>query len=113
MTAILWDAATGTIAYTLVHDTPVISVAFSPDSTKLLTVTLSGNLHLWDTASGAGKFSGYQDISPVARGQFSPDGQYVVSDGEEGGIIVWECKLAMCCDKSMHSRYCQEESGRL
>lgn len=89
MTAILWDAATGAIAYTLVHDTPVISVAFSPDSTKLLTVTLSGNLHFWDTASGQEiqRLSGH--IS-VARGQFSPDGQYVVSDGEEGGIIVWE-----------------------
>ena len=49
----VWDAATGAERFTLGgHDSTVYQAAFSPDGTRIATVSF-GQLRLWDAATGA------------------------------------------------------------
>lgn len=90
-TAILWDAATGTVIYTLPHESIVSTVAFSPDSQLLLTAEQNGNLHLWDVTTGEEVSHFTQHTAGVYFVDFSPDGRYIVSSSAaDSNIFVWE-----------------------
>lgn len=92
-TAIIWDAATGSILQTLPHDFVVRTGAFSPDGQRLVTVTNDGIVHLWDTASWQElkQMSGHS--SSILFVQFSPDGRYVVSSGRDNNVFVWDLQI--------------------
>jgi RNA polymerase sigma factor (sigma-70 family) len=71
------------------HSTSVNSVAFSPDGKLVATGSAHGELRVWDAATGKivqrciGPYgSVFQCIA------FSPDGKYLVSDKDGGGL--WE-----------------------
>jgi WD40 repeat protein/tRNA A-37 threonylcarbamoyl transferase component Bud32 len=49
-TARLWDAGTGDLLATMHHNTPVGSVALSPDATILASGDMSGAVVLWDVS---------------------------------------------------------------
>lgn len=77
------------------HQSPVESVAFSPNGTLLATwggkdVSKSGELKLWDAASGQPirSFTGHTDL--VASAAFSPDGKKIVSGGRDRTLKVWD-----------------------
>lgn len=92
-TAIIWDAATGTILQTLPHEFVVRTGAFSPDSRRLVTVTNDGMVHLWDTADWREikQMSGHS--SSILYVQFSPDGRYIVSSGRDNTVFVWDVQI--------------------
>ena len=82
----LWDTSTGTELLTIKgHSDRVSSVAFSPDGKRLASGSYDKNIKLWDTAGGK-ELLAIQGRSVVR----SPDGKYVVSDGQAAVLARWE-----------------------
>jgi WD40 repeat protein len=48
----VWDVESGRVVATLVHDVPILQIAFSPDGSQLASLDNNGMLRIWD-ASGA------------------------------------------------------------
>lgn len=84
----LWDVGTWTITATLAHKWTA-SVAFTPDSTVLVTGGDDGNVVLWDVPSGrrVATLTGHtDDVRAVA---VSPDGTLIASGGLDGTTRMW------------------------
>ena len=64
-------------------------LAFSPDGATLVSGDESGNVQLWDVASGAEK-ARLKHEAVVASVGFSPDGATLVSGDESGNVRLWD-----------------------
>jgi WD40 repeat protein/DNA-binding SARP family transcriptional activator len=93
-TSRIWDAGTGELRSTLPGQVgPDASVAWSPDSARLVTGGARGAVTIWEMGGGqfqpllslsAGEMSG--GIGGVA---FSPDGSRVMASGS-GAVKIWD-----------------------
>lgn len=77
------------------HDSPVLTVAFSPDAKYVATGTLSGDLLLWEAKSGQEFRSWPAHQESTNSVEFSPDGRYLASGGWDGKVKVWEMKKVL------------------
>jgi WD40 repeat protein len=88
----LWDLASGKqVSKFEGHKQNVVSVAFSPDGKRAASVSMDGNVWLWDLRKGpgdAGRLLGEHRVWGRAVA-FSGDGQRVYSTSEEGSLIAW------------------------
>jgi WD40 repeat protein/serine/threonine protein kinase/DNA-binding XRE family transcriptional regulator len=73
----------------------ITSLALAPDGAVLLTGSDTGELQLWDVASG--RMVGQLDISgEVTRAAaFAPDGRSILTGGRMGTVQVWDRASAM------------------
>ncbi|MGD9047858.1 MAG: hypothetical protein PVF77_07380, partial [Anaerolineae bacterium] len=84
----IWDASTG--EEILVFERPAGGgiARWSPAGDRILTLDLGageGLAQVWDSESGAELFQ----LQGVTLGSWSPDGQYLVTDGDVGEAQVW------------------------
>ena len=87
-TAIIWDARSGKLLFTLDHHTSVVwSATFSSDSKRVITGSWDGTAKIWDSDKGSLLFTlrheGYID-----QVSYSADNKIIVTAGE--GIKVWD-----------------------
>jgi WD40 repeat protein len=70
------------------HTDEFVSVAFSPDGTRLAAASADGTAHVWDMASGGSRVlrGHHRGISCVA---FSPDGARLATASADHSIKVW------------------------
>lgn len=94
-TARLWDFASGREIAVLDLEGYIITVAFSPDNTQMLTGDNLGNVIMWDveTRQQEQKFqysAGYRTDSMYFEARFSPNGNYIITFHES--IMLWNAK---------------------
>jgi eukaryotic-like serine/threonine-protein kinase len=72
------------------HESPVYSVAFSPDGQYLATSTKDGLVRLWQVKSGheLRKWAAHHDNATTVA--FSRDGRYLATGGWDEAVKVWE-----------------------
>ena len=101
----IWNAETGKAIRTLSgHTDAVYSVAFSPDSKRIVSGSSDKTLRLWDAETGTaiGKpLKGHTgEVWSVA---FSPDGKRIVSGSADKTLriwhISWEYLLPILCNQ--------------
>ena len=82
---------TGTVVTPpLNHSAPVVCLAFSPDSQKMISGSEDGSARIWDTHTAAPLTPPMPHNETVFRVFFSADGR-MAATGTEGGIVrVWD-----------------------
>jgi WD40 repeat protein len=93
----------------LPHDSPVVSVRFSPDGSKLLTEAGNmggfGTVRVWEATTGKPLSPPLQQEYRFTRGCFSPSGQFVATwsnsrPGEQGPCAnVWRTEGTSVAEK--------------
>ena len=88
--AYLWDYESGTVRHRLdSHRTMVYAIAFSPDSTRLVTGARFGSVAIWSVNTGRelSMFRAHEtDITSI---QFSQDGKRFVTASADNTAAIW------------------------
>ncbi len=74
------------------HTDTVVSVAFSPDGTRLASGSNDRTVKLWDTATGQETLTLKGLASPATLLLFSPDGRRLASASSEKNVKVWDAR---------------------
>ncbi|KAF7334802.1 WD40 repeat-like protein [Mycena sanguinolenta] len=77
------------------HTDSVFSVAFSPDSTRIVSGSFDKTVCIWDATTGAelGRIEGHTDsVYSVA---FSPDGAHIVSGSHDKTVRIWDAATSV------------------
>ncbi len=100
----LWDTATGLPAgstpttpilvsralQTIMHRGSTYAVAFSPDSSQLISGGNNPAARIWDVATRKPVGAPLRQRSTVRAVAFSPDGTQMLTASEDGAVCVWE-----------------------
>jgi WD40 repeat protein/transcriptional regulator with XRE-family HTH domain len=94
----VWDLATGQGLWEspepAIHTAPgdvsymIFSVDFSPDGSRVVSCDHSGNVLVWDAATGEQLMSLKGFTGYIQKVTISPDGSMIAAAGKEG-IIIW------------------------
>lgn len=74
----VWDAKTGEPAFYIEHEKDIVSIEFSLDGNKVLSVSQNGVTKLWNVADGSLLKTWHHSSGFLTNGHFSPDGHQVI-----------------------------------
>ena len=100
MSAPIPDARPLRLPFTLKgHKDRVTSVAFSPDSKRIVSGSMDKTVNVWETATGKLLLTARGHTAKVQSAAFSPDGKRIVSgsaavpiDPEDNTVRVWDAR---------------------
>jgi WD40 repeat protein/serine/threonine protein kinase len=89
----LWNSTTGQLIKVMTgHTNQVVTIAFSPDSTRAVSASLDQTAILWDGLTGE-RIAALRGHSGMLAGAgFSPDGRYVVTASDDQTLRLWHAK---------------------
>jgi serine/threonine protein kinase/WD40 repeat protein len=89
----VWDVERGVQTLRLKQKGECLSIQFSPDGARLLTVGEDHRPTVWDAGSGAELHQFPPQDEPVCYDvAFTPDGKHVVTHAAAGAVRVWDAK---------------------
>ena len=74
------------------HTSTVLSVAFSPDGTRIATGSFDNTAKIWDARTGAPQFDLKGHSKPVSSVAFSPDGTRIATGSSDRTAKVWDAR---------------------
>ena len=74
------------------HGAPLRSIAFSPDSRRLLTTAEDGIARVWDATTGARLHDLVGHAGRVLCAVYSPDGKRIASGGDDHNARIWDAE---------------------
>jgi WD40 repeat protein/serine/threonine protein kinase len=74
------------------HGAVLLSLAFSPDSRRLLTSSADGIARVWDAATGTRLHDLVGHASRVLCAVYSPDGKRIASGGDDSNVRIWDAE---------------------
>jgi WD40 repeat protein len=88
--AYIWNSDSGEVIHELKHSIPVLFADWNPDDTEVVTVSIDGVVHIWDSLTGTErrKFQATDDI--LWSVAWSPDGEKILTAGDDGVVWIWE-----------------------
>lgn len=92
---ILWDVNRRGKIGSVQQNTPVVSIAFNREGTKLISGTADGVTTVWSISDGQKRelpVEGEKNASPISSVGFSPDGSKLVSVSEDGRLHMWDAE---------------------
>jgi WD40 repeat protein/serine/threonine protein kinase len=93
MSAQLWSVATGRrISDPLQHDDGVLHLAFSPDSTRVITSSEDFTAIIWDARTGKQLTRKLRHHEKVRYAAFAETQDWVVTASEDSTAVVWDAK---------------------
>ena len=90
-TALIWDAASGSLLRRLVgHEGVVLAAVYSHDGSTIATTSDDDTVRIWEARSGqlVRTFRGHE--SWVDSAEFSPDGTRIASSSFDGTVQIWD-----------------------
>ena len=77
----------------LSHPDAVVSVALSPDGSRIVSGLWDGSIEVWDVETGASvrRLTGHR--SWVTSVVVSPDSKHIISSSDDATIAVWKLEL--------------------
>jgi WD40 repeat protein/serine/threonine protein kinase len=89
----LWSAKTGEpVGSRLNHEDGVLTVAFSPDSRKLVTTSEDHTAIVWEVPTGRQLTRPLKHRNQVRTATFSGDGKWIVTTCDDGSAQVWNAE---------------------
>jgi WD40 repeat protein len=87
----VWDVVTGSQQCIMEgHSRTAWCIAFSPDSTTIVSCSWDHTLRVWDASTGAEQLVMTGHTASVNALAFAPDGQTIVSASHDGTLRVWD-----------------------
>ena len=109
LTAKVWDLASGTNRFTLVHKGLVHRVGFSPDGSLMVTTSSDQRAHLWSAVTGKElplplirQVGGWQSV-PHPR--FSPDSAKLLTLVDRNTLRIWKVATGEPIGQAMRHDY--------
>ena len=88
-----WDSENGREQIVLAgHRDKVRCVAYSPDSSRVVSGSKEGAVKIWNAASGRELMSLNGHDTPIVSVSFSADGRRILSGGEDDNIKLWDAE---------------------
>jgi WD40 repeat protein/serine/threonine protein kinase len=86
----VWNSWSGDLIRTLRQPSPLTSVAYSPDGTRLATTAHDRTLRIWDSESGKelATLRGHNQV--CFKVAFSPDGKSLATVSEDNSAKLWD-----------------------
>jgi len=92
----VWDVGTGECRYTLGHEKPLISVAYSPRGDRITSGDSGGFVKVWDAESGDCLWTFTDHSKHIERLVYSPRGDLVVSASHDMSVRIWDVTSGQC-----------------
>ncbi len=74
------------------HTADVLSVAWHPDGSRIVSSSYDGTIRLWDVETGHELMTLLEDPSTAFAVAWSPDGRTVVCGGSSGLVRIWSAE---------------------
>ncbi|HUS66484.1 MAG TPA: WD40 repeat domain-containing protein, partial [Kofleriaceae bacterium] len=89
-TAVIWGLTDGAAVASLVgHNNQVVSAAWSPDDTFIVTAAQDSTARVWDAATGD-ELAMFRQAQPLYAAAMSPSGDHFVATGSNGYAVLWD-----------------------
>jgi WD40 repeat protein len=87
----IWNLSTGELAgKPLRHQSPVLYVELSPEQDRLVSICKDGTAWLWQLSRDTSIALELGHGAPVRAAEFSPNGRFALTRGENKRLIVWD-----------------------